>query len=204
MLHALLIAAIVTQPGIFSWDFEPQYVGPAKIYFWTGENMASARGPVAPTFATCGSFFGQKYTTIPGSVSYHSAPLLLCWDGSTDLFIFVFFSDEEGDTIADGETVIFDFEYRSIAAQPGVPGDSALDGNTVTVQPTYTQSGAGDNCLTLVAVATLDKDDADQAYDYGQSIVGALSINAASTYSGDPIVVSVVFGITYKQTCRAS
>jgi hypothetical protein len=195
----LIVAALFSNPGIPYFGAEPRYVGNTAYFPLAGTVASTALGPTAPSFAQCGNAFGQEFVA-PGENSYHAGPLLPCWNGSSDILVRIFFANELGDVIADGETIIFNLDYRSAGPTAG----TALAGNEVTAVATYTQSGAGADCEINFVDFTLDRNDSDQPYTYGDSLLGTFSAPGGGTYSGDPVIGNVIFLIQYSQICHAA
>jgi hypothetical protein len=203
----------MTIEGVFrvkdsaTWEVEPTYdVG--LRYHVSPTSLAGAQlGPSAPGFATNGSLGGASFIKVPEKTVYIGQPVLAGWDGQNDLVLTIPFTNQSGDVLQDEETVIFDFVYRAIA-----PGGSALDGDPVTLQIIYTQSGVGTDAQLLNAGAPQPGQTTafipragvggSQAYDYNYVITGSLTYRNTSTYSNGVIVGAAVFLTPFDKVCH--
>lgn len=103
------------------------------------------------------------------------------WDGLGDMNLILEWFPESGAAIADGETVIWESDYRSLAAAEIID-----NGSLVTATTTYTQSGAGTDKETIATSLVLDFDSANQPLTAGDHAVFQLNRDfTTDTYASD-------------------
>lgn len=151
-------------------------------------------GVSAPTNDESCDFLGKAFDiTDEGYIAGNALP---CWDEETDIFFRFVFFPQQGDPFQVGETVIVTYTYRSKNLFESVNG-----GTQAVASTTYTQVTAPSlDCQQLFVDVNLDKDDADQPYDTFDGIFGSFTITG--TYSGDPVLGSVVQFIAIDQPCH--
>jgi len=104
-----------------------------------------------------------------------------CYTGDADLYLEIYWAAEAGDAIADGETVKWDCDYRSV----DWGSDATDNGTAVSVTATYTQSGAGTDSATHKTEVTIDYDNANQPVAAGDTFGFVCNRDTATdTYSG--------------------
>jgi hypothetical protein len=194
-MRILLLIGLLSTPGTHYFGADPEYTNVPRYFAFGTTVGASVLGPSAPSFATCGSVAGLSFGA--SDTAQFGAGIYPCWDGVNDVVLVVGFTNTEGDVIADGETVVFDYEYRTLS-----PGDSASAGTAKVITMTYTQSGAGTACESIILTQTIDRNDGTWPYTYGDSIQGFINWDASSTYSGEPVVGIVFFNIPNNKECQ--
>jgi len=108
------------------------------------------------------------------------------WIGTSDMTIKIYGYPTSGDIVQAGEIIEFDAEYRSIAE-----GEAYDNGTSVTISPTYTQSGVGTDKALIELTVLIDFDNANQPLTKGD-VVGIKcfrDVTTSDTYSGDFDVV---------------
>lgn len=104
------------------------------------------------------------------------------WDGVSDLTLTIMGSPENGDDLADGETLIWDIEWIRLD-----PGDFVGDTAT-TATGTHTQSGAGTDREIHNVDITIDHDAAGNVLSAGSVLtIRANYDKTNSTHSGNAI-----------------
>lgn len=147
-------------------------------------------GVTAPTNTTIGTFRGLTFDA-DAEVAYFEFEIPDDWNGTSDLGIMGYFTNQPSTAIGAGETVIFDFEYRSIAE-----GETLTNGTAVTVSGTYTQSGAGTDGELIEGGVVIDYDNVNQPLTAGDLM--GIKVNrdmTTDTYASDIIIVK--WEITY-------
>jgi len=145
----------------------------------------AALGPTAPNLTVVGTFlvgcFGAN-----AEQAYMSFEVPDDWVGGEDIDLEIYWTNEAGDALTDGETVIFVINYRVIDFDAG---ETITNGTMATDTVTYTQSGAGTNLEAHEIGFALDWDHADQPLVVGQR-VGIIfnRVATADTYSGDACI----------------
>lgn len=145
---------------------------------------AATLGPTAPTSVTVGNARCLQFAQAQTAETAHLTWIIPGeWDGASDIQLHMRVFPEAGDAMADGEVIEFDVTYNVLE-----PGDQ-YDQTSVTVSPTYTQSGAGADKAMLCLDATLDYDHGSVPLVANHEIFASIDLDeAATTYSGDPIL----------------
>ncbi|MCK5018781.1 MAG: hypothetical protein KAS32_17090 [Candidatus Peribacteraceae bacterium] len=155
---------------------------------WTRYLMISAGsatlGPTAPTWATHGTA-GALAFDADAEVVHLTKEVPDDWDGVSDLSLDVYWTNEDGDNIADTETVIWLCSYRSI-----IWGTENIEnGTAVSPSVTYTQSGAGADGDSHISDIVIDYDNGNQPVTAGDTIIMIFSRDMTNdTYGGDALV----------------
>lgn len=137
-------------------------------------------GSTAPTVTTVGTYRGLSFDA-DAELVFFEFEVPDDWNGVSDMTLKAYWTNEAGDALADGETVKFDFDYRSRAEGEALDGGSA-----VSVSGTYTQSGAGTDKELIEGQVTLDYDHADQPLTKGDLIgIKANRDMTTDSYAGD-------------------
>ena len=139
-----------------------------------------ALGPTAPTWEVQDTLAGLRFDAAAESAGW-TVEVDNCWDGISDMKWKIYVTTEAGDVIADTEVIEFDCTYRALA------DDEASDnGTAVTINPSYTQSGAGTDSSRHKLEAVLDYDSANQPLTAGDMIHMRCNrdVGASDTYSG--------------------
>lgn len=149
---------------------------------------AASVGATAPSAVTIGQARCLQFAqATSGEIAHVQFEVPEDWDAASDWSFEAYVFAESGDAIADTEVVEFDVTYRSLTV------DEAYDnGTATTIAVNYTQSGAGVDKGLVKLEGTIDYDDANQPLAAGDSVFFLLDLDeAATTYSGDPIICSV-------------
>ena len=151
-------------------------------------------GPTAPSNdinAHCGGLgfdAANEVVNIPFEVPN-------CWDGASDIVLKIYWCNEDGDVIQNGETVKFVASWRSI--DWGTEG--ADNGTVATDSSTHTQSGVGTAAQTLEEEITIPRTGGNQPISVGDSL--SIIINrdtGADNYSGKAIIDK--FEVSFQST----
>jgi hypothetical protein len=164
------------------FTFTVQIATPARTTCKTIAPSSVGLGATSPTWATIGTYRALQFDAI-GELGYFSFEVPGDWNGTSDMTLKIYVFTESDNIIADTEVIEFDATYRAI----NVEGNEAYDsGTTVTISPTYTQSGAGTDKQGAELTATIDYDDANQplTVDYLVGFVINRDVGASDTYSG--------------------
>ena len=109
------------------------------------------------------------------------------WDGASDMIFEIHWYPISGDPVANGETVKWEINYRSIAA-----GESIDNGTVVTATATLTGGGSEGNAEHYETSITVDYDHAQQPLSVGDDLGFQLDRDVtADTYSGAGIVYRI-------------
>lgn len=138
-------------------------------------------GVTAPAATTVETFRGLLFNAAAELV-FIEFEVSEDWNGTSDMTLKIYGFAESADSLADGEVLEFDAQYRSIA--DGEPYDN---GTAVTITPNYTQSGAGTDKARIELEATIDYDNTDQPLTKGDTVGFVINrdVTTDDTYSGD-------------------
>jgi hypothetical protein len=117
---------------------------------------AATVGSTAPTATTIGNSRPLCFDA-DAEVVYFQFEVGDDWNESSDYELEIVWNAEEGDALADTETVKFDIAYYSVAE-----GEAIDNGTEATGTVTYTQSGAGTDKELIESDITIDYDGANQ------------------------------------------
>jgi len=142
-------------------------------------------GGTAPAPTTIGTWRALRFNA-NAELAFIEFEIPNDWIGTSDMYIKIYGYPTSGDIVQAGEIIEFDAEYRSIAG--GEPYDN---GTSVTISPTYTQSGVGTDKALIELTVLIDFDNANQPLTKGD-VVGIKcfrDVTTSDTYSGDFDVV---------------
>ena len=120
-----------------------------------------------------------------------------CVVSGEDQSVQVQWSSEDGDALADGETVVFTLCYRTFTG----PGDVLDTGTEQCQSGTYTQSGAGLNKEFHQTSITIPWNTGNQVLLGHAGISGIFHYDDTSTYTGDVHVGGWGIGKTVNSLC---
>jgi hypothetical protein len=142
-------------------------------------------GPAAPDWMTNNSAGGLGFNADADVVNIEFE-VPDCWDGTSDVYLKIYWFVESGDAIALNETVKWDFTWRSITW-----GTDDVDSGTVDLDTvTYTETAnPGDDDDTHESSITLARVGGNQTIAAGDVIAGSFDRDVGvDTYSGAAIV----------------
>lgn len=147
---------------------------------------AATTGPTAPTATTVGTFRGFGFDADNEAV-YFALEIPSDWDGISDLALVVHWYSASGDIIANGETVKWDAEYRSVTA-----GDAIDNGTSVTATVTFTGGASEVDKEHYQSSITIDYDNVNQPLAVSDDVGFKLDRDVSGdSYSGAGIVYKV-------------
>lgn len=92
------------------------------------------------------------------------------WDESSDWYIYLIWTNEGGDPLENGETVIWFLDWRSVDHASSETYDN---GSEVSASDTYTESGnPGTDKDLHLNIITIDHDHGDQVIDVEDCLIG--------------------------------
>jgi len=172
---------------------------PAYTRSVTVAASAAVLGPTAPSFGENASAAGLLLAIDAESV-HVDMELADCWAGGSgdDVTLKIYWTNEEEDALADGETVKFDIAYRSI-----VWGTEGVDnGSEASATVTYTQSGAGADGDTHESELTIPATGGNQPLAMNDTIMVHLDRDVSTdTYSGAALVERFEFDYSATSVC---
>jgi hypothetical protein len=182
MFRSILLASVLSAPGGFNIQGELIVATYAVDYATTAGN--ATLGPTAPGWVSNDSAGGLGFDPAGGETIFIDREIPDCWDGVSDLTLKVYWFVTHGDAIQNGETVIWDYDWRSV-----VWGTEDVDQGTVESDTdTYTEAAdPGDDDDTHISTMTLVYNAGNQTIAAGDTLIGALTRDAADTYSGEAI-----------------
>jgi len=142
-------------------------------------------GGTAPAPTTIGTWRALRFNA-NAELAFIEFEIPNDWIGTSDMTIKIYGYPTAADIVQAGEIIEFDAEYRSIAE-----GEAYDNGTSVTISPTYTQSGVGTDKALIELTVLIDFDDANQPLTKGD-VVGIKcfrDVTTSDTYSGDFDVV---------------
>ena len=142
-------------------------------------------GGTAPAPTTIGTWRALRFNA-NAELAFIEFEIPDDWIGTSDMTIKIYGYPTSGDIVQAGEIIEFDAEYRSIAE-----GEAYDNGTSVTISPTYTQSGVGTDKALIELTVLIDFDNANQPLTKGD-VVGIKcfrDVTTSDTYSGDFDVV---------------
>lgn len=164
-----------------------QVVCEAWTCYHTISPASANLGPTAPTVATSNTFNGLAFDANAELVSLQWE-IPDDWSGTSDITLKVYWTNEAGDNIADGEKLDMEIAYRSIVWGTEGTGNGTAESDSLV----YTQSGAGVDGDTHVSTLTLDYDSTDQPLTAGD-VLGVRfwrdKDDDNDTYAGDLVVI---------------
>ena len=144
-------------------------------------------GATAPTELDVGDSRGLDFDADAEQVRF-SRRVPDDWDGVSDLFLDVIWSNDPGAALADTNTVIWDINFRSRATAETVGG-----GTVATGTATYTQSGAGTDGEQFETAITIDHDNVNQPLTAGDILHVTFDRDVTGdTYASGAIVLGWV------------
>jgi len=145
----------------------------------------AALGPTAPDFICNDSACGLSFDTGGADIAGVSFEMPDCWDGTTDPILKTYWFADHGDAVQKDETVIFDYDWRSLDWGTEDVDNGTAEADTVTW--TETQDPADDD-ETYEHEMTLTAATGDQTIVAGDVITGLFTLDSSSTYTGEPAV----------------
>lgn len=143
---------------------------------------APPRGPTAPAWAENGNVAGMSFDIDAESV--HLSDEIHCWNQTSNAAVEVYWTNQSGFPLGDGQTVKWDYYWASITF-----GEDVGNGPWVTGTITHTQSGAGVDGETYKSKIVLDYDNAISPMVLGDKLNGHFDRDVATdTYGYDAIV----------------
>lgn len=144
-------------------------------------------GPTAPTWAVHGTA-GCLAFDADAELAFLAIHVPGDWNGSSDLVLSIYWTNQDGTAIGDTETVIWLSTYRSIIWGGG-SAENIENGTAVSPSVTYTQSGAGVDGDTHSSAITIDYDHVDQTLAADDMLIMQLSRDMTTdTYGSDALV----------------
>ena len=152
-------------------------------------------GPTAPGFVCNDSACGLGFDVGGGDTVGLQFEVPNCWDGTTDLGLKVYWFQTSGDALQLNETVIWDFDWRSLNWGTEHVDNGTAEADTVTWTET---ANPADDDATYEHSMTLVAGSGDQTITAGDVISGIFTRDSADTYTGDAVVHH--WEITVQQT----
>ena len=170
--------------GINTIAFDADLVLKAYTRSITIPANAATLGPTAPGATSVGTYRGLAFDADAETVNL-TFEIPDDWNGTSDMMLKVYWSNEPADALANTETVKWDFTYRVTAEGEDLDADPAGSGTG-----TYTQSGAGTDGELIETEITIVYNESNQPLVV-DSIVGILLDRdmTGDSYAGDAVVI---------------
>ncbi len=152
---------------------------------------AATLGPTAPTAVTVGTFRGFGFDADNES-AFVNFEIPSDWDRASDITVELHWYPTAGDVVANGETVKWDMDYRSIAA-----GEAMDNGTVVSLTATLTGGASETDKEHYETALTLDFDNVNQPITAGDDLGIQFDRDVSGdTYSGAGIVYRIDLSYT--------
>lgn len=181
LVFLILFAVVYLACARYNMGEFPLY--PTRLECTIVQPGAEGLGPSAPSFTKVASSGGLLFAKAAAGTEeafigfVYSDP---CVVSGTDAYLSFSWSSEDGDAVADGETIKFNYHYRTL-----VEGDSLDTGTEATATGTYTQSGAGANLEVNNTLLTIPYSGGNQPLQAHDGVTGHFQYDPTSTYSGN-------------------